>query len=661
MPYLTDLAGVARKTSLEVIEVPGWETRGRGEMSDVRAVVCHHTATLNRTADMPSLDTLVDGRPDLTGPLAHFGLSRSGKVYVIAAGRCNHAGTVRDPSWGNSHAIGIEAEATGTDATWPEVQLAAFAQLCRVLIDHFGLSASAVLGHKEVADPPGRKIDPNFDMPAFRARINALSGTANPPALAPAAALSSSPTVPVSPTLPVSPALPPAPASDSSWPSWLPSLPWFEGESSGPVPVTAPRSVEHDVLPAYLSGQALNVRRHLTALRDFRRDEFGGQPARPSEGHVQAVNALLATLRGPLNTLVERLDRAADAAQTNPSPHRIGLALDLKTQAHDLVRATERVWDFYFELFGQRQSAFGDWLDACDRITLDCYQHVFMHLGNERSIPAPPPFCYMRTGFSPATFRRGIPLRRLGRQLNPFPLVQLPYHRLVNPWTIGAILHEVSHNLQNELQLEQAVPASIRHRLRAAGVPVAISNIWTRWNREIFGDMVGCLLGGEAFVSSLMDVIGRAPAQAFGYTSRSVHPTPYLRTFLSCELLRRMGFPERAAEFSRAWSELYPVPRESMLPPKLLSTARTAIPAVVEAVCYTPFKGLGGKSLRQVIFFEPRHQAMIEEAGVRLAKGVDPGVVPERFLIGAVRSALDQHRAEPDRLMRNFYTQLARR
>ena len=86
MPYLTDLAAIARKTSLEVIEVAGWETRGRGPMSDVRAVVCHHTATLNRTADMPSLNTLINGRPDLSGPLSQFGLSRSGKVYVIAAG-----------------------------------------------------------------------------------------------------------------------------------------------------------------------------------------------------------------------------------------------------------------------------------------------------------------------------------------------------------------------------------------------------------------------------------------------------------------------------------------------------------------------------------------------------------------------------------------------
>ena len=98
---------------------------------------------------------------------------------------------------------------------------------------------------------------------------------------------------------------------------------------------------------------------------------------------------------------------------------------------------------------GSRSTA--DWLLSCDRIALDCYQAYWNGLGKARPIPAPPPFCYMRTGFAPATFRRGIPLRRLGRQLNPFPIVQLPYHRLINPWTLGAMLHETSHNLQSEL------------------------------------------------------------------------------------------------------------------------------------------------------------------------------------------------------------------
>jgi hypothetical protein len=434
------------------------------------------------------------------------------------------------------------------------------------------------------------------------------------------------------------------------------------------VPVQAPPrtagtapAAEPAILPSYLAGQSLNVRRHLTALRDFSRGEFGDGVARPSEGHIQAVNQLLATLRRPLHATVEDLEQASRTARRELSRSATTRLLELKTQAHDWVRATEKVWDFYFELFGQRQSAFGEWLVACDRIALDCYQHVYMHLGSVRSIPAPPPFSYMRTGFSPATFRRGIPLRRLGRQLNPFPLVQLPYHRLVNPWTMGAVLHEVSHNLQNELQLDRMISLAILRRLRAARIPEAVSRVWARWNREIFGDMLGVMLGGEAFVSSLMDVIGRAPSQALAYSPHSVHPTPYLRTFLACELLSRMGFPERAEAFRQAWRRLYPSLEGTTIPQAVLSTWPRVVPLVVEAVCYTRFPSLGNKALREVIFFEPRHQSMIEEAAGRLANGVDPGVVPERFLIGAVRTALDRHLAPADRLMRNFYVELSRR
>ncbi len=60
-----------------------------------------------------------------------------------------------------------------------------------------------------------------------------------------------------------------------------------------------------------------------------------------------------------------------------------------------------------------------------------------------------------------------------------------------------------------------------------------------------------------------------------------------------------------------------------------------------------------------MITFEPRQQAMIEEAAGRLAKGIDPGVVPERFLIGAVRIAVDRGLATPERAMRNFYQALS--
>src|SRR5262249_31776206 len=81
-----------------------------------------------------------------------------------------------------------------------------------------------------------------------------------------------------------------------------------------------------------------------------------------------------------------------------------------------------------------------------------------------------------------AADRGGIPLRRLGRQLNPFPLVQLPYHRLVNPWTLGAVLHEVSHNLQSDLGLNRAIPVAIGRRLLDENCPPSVVQTYVRWN-----------------------------------------------------------------------------------------------------------------------------------------------------------------------------------
>lgn len=179
MPYLTSLADIARGAGLTVVEQAGWKTRGHGSMVDVQAVVCHHTAG-PATGDAPSLGTVQNGRPGLDGPLAHFLLARSGVVYVVAAGQCWHAGAVLQSWQGNPHSVGIEAEGTGT-ASWPEVQMIAYAKLCAALAKAYGFPVSHVLGHKEVCSPVGRKIDPNFDMAGFRALVaKYISGNPDP-------------------------------------------------------------------------------------------------------------------------------------------------------------------------------------------------------------------------------------------------------------------------------------------------------------------------------------------------------------------------------------------------------------------------------------------------------------------------------------------------
>jgi hypothetical protein len=223
------------------------------------------------------------------------------------------------------------------------------------------------------------------------------------------------------------------------------------------------------------------------------------------------------------------------------------------------------------------------------------------------------------TGFSPATFRRGIPLRRLGQQLNPFPLIQLPYHRLVNPWTLGAILHEVSHNLQNEIGLATTLPRAIARRLLQHGFPPSVAAIWTRWNRETFADLSGLLLGGPAVVASLIDVIGRSPATVTGYSPRGPHPVPYMRLFISTECLRRMGFLEEASNYERAWQRVYPNPRIGAIPPMALNSCRDAVKVVVDTICYQPYQELGDKRLSEVMRFGQKEQQMVEEAARRLA------------------------------------------
>jgi peptidoglycan hydrolase-like protein with peptidoglycan-binding domain len=185
------LPDLLKNAGLKVAESSGWETRGHGDMGTVLGVLCHHTATPGKHGNMPTLDTLIKGRSDLSGPLAQLGLGRDGTYYIVAAGRCYHAG---EGIWqgitsGNTHFIGIEAENTGDhdDTPWPEVQLDAYHRGVAAILKHVGKGAEFCAGHKEYALPKGRKPDPDFDMNIFRAAVDAiLKGTAPAPKLIPA-------------------------------------------------------------------------------------------------------------------------------------------------------------------------------------------------------------------------------------------------------------------------------------------------------------------------------------------------------------------------------------------------------------------------------------------------------------------------------------------
>lgn len=171
MPWLTQLAEVARRTGYPVVEVPGWQDRGHGPQPSVEGIVCHHTAGPSGGGDAPSLAVVRDGRADLKGPLSHFVLGRSGRIYVVAGGRCWHNAPATSAQHTNHASLGIEAENDGGQA-WPSDQLDAYRRLCAELCRAFGLPAAAVVAHREVNRS---KPDPHgIDMQAFRAAVARL-------------------------------------------------------------------------------------------------------------------------------------------------------------------------------------------------------------------------------------------------------------------------------------------------------------------------------------------------------------------------------------------------------------------------------------------------------------------------------------------------------
>jgi hypothetical protein len=181
---LLALPDILRDAGFDVHVEAGWDIRGSSSWGPVKAIMAHHTATAaSRPGDYPSLVIVRDGRlpPDplpVPGPLSQLGLGRSGKVYVIASGRANHAGAGSHPAFaGSFESIGIEAEHPGGTVGWPRVQYDAYVALCAALADAYAVPTALVVGHKEWA--PTRKVDPNFSMTNFRRHVQEVRNMAD--------------------------------------------------------------------------------------------------------------------------------------------------------------------------------------------------------------------------------------------------------------------------------------------------------------------------------------------------------------------------------------------------------------------------------------------------------------------------------------------------
>ncbi|RKG62285.1 hypothetical protein D7X30_02935 [Corallococcus sp. AB011P] len=379
-------------------------------------------------------------------------------------------------------------------------------------------------------------------------------------------------------------------------------------------------------------------------------------PYAPSAAHFAAANARLGEIDRDVRRALSRLNgRLRDAP---PSPDEV---LERNALLEREIDRARRAYGLFFDVFSQRGTRFAPALAACDAIAVDCFQAVRQAAPGLMHSPMLKPLTYLEHGFSPATFRRGVLLSRLLGERNPFPLIRVPYERVEAPWGMGVILHEIGHNLQADLSIWQETQVALQRRvLHATGNPW-LTRLWGRWHKEIFADLIACLLGGPASVHSMKDFLAYPSSRVLTFHPLSAHPTPFLRVFIQAEMLRRMGFQRRACDVRDNWDRLYrarlPFAR---IPRLLLSTAARLIPHVVDEIAFQPRRGLAQRALVDVVPFWPSDQERIDRAAESLARGHIPPGLPPRHVVSASREALERRLASPERISRTVLNHLVK-
>jgi len=356
-------------------------------------------------------------------------------------------------------------------------------------------------------------------------------------------------------------------------------------------------------------------------------------PYAPSAGHFRAANERLAAIDRAVRQRLAELDRVM-AQSADPQDGINALAMVERE-----VDRARRTFGMFFEVFAQRGTAFAPALLAHDAVARDCYAAV--RAGAPRLFRGPllEPITYLEHGYSPATMRRGVTLARLLGEKNPFPLIRIPWDR-DRPWQ-AVFLHEVSHNLQADMGLWVENRNAVLQRLATDGLaPLAVS-IFGRWHKEIFADLVACLLGGPAVAWGMTVFLSHPRDKVMTYRPGGPHPTNFLRVFILAEMLRRMGFVEDAQRLAGVWRSLYDARRGHRLPRVLLHEAPRAIPAVVDEICFQPRRNLAETALASVIRFSRDDDAAIRRGALRLARGQWPADLSPRFIVSASGQALE--------------------
>jgi hypothetical protein len=357
---------------------------------------------------------------------------------------------------------------------------------------------------------------------------------------------------------------------------------------------------------------------------------------------LRAIEVLMDTFVNEQRALLDSLNPAGDAEAFN-----IG-CLNL---VRSIIRS-QKTWDFFRSKLELRYSPeHKEPLWVTDTIAWDCHRPVLNTAvqfgildGNELREP---PLVYCTAEYSPATWVRGSRpndgrVYDLGEALLPIPVIEIPWDHLGNAWEYLALHHEVSHDIEADLQLRPVLQNALQQVLSDAGVPPARTQLWLRWEGEIFADLCGLQLAGPAFTEALMHLLLLPADNVKTFNKDDPHPTPYTRILLNAAYIRSLGntpaIQDHAARIETAWKAVY---GDNSGDPALDALTQDFSP-VCKALMDTKFPILKGHAVKELMPFGEADDARIRLTERFFRTGMNrPNNLPLRHTVSAARLAVD--------------------
>ncbi len=326
------------------------------------------------------------------------------------------------------------------------------------------------------------------------------------------------------------------------------------------------------------------------------------------------------------------------------------------------------------ELIGQRrdEKQVVDLGDA-DALADACYQPI-VQFAQAEGLPLATAWPVTRlskanlavwTGFAPTSVAPIFLPPRFFKQLSLWPALG---HEIGHDFLVS--VRDLDSDLRQEMGIVDEDQGVLPLQIDYQGIAVSeIQRIWGAWFEETFCDVFGTLMFGPAYVATMGEhfAFREQPQESLlvGQNHRSgrydPHPPAYLRVYVGCWVLRRVGLESDASKIWNRWNTrheflssseeeqclYFPVDGEYVgLPWKIFTS--TAEP-ILERLYSGPLAALSGMGLGSVagLDFGVHQQAESLRACEQLLAGLVPKVRDPRSVIsGAVLAYFQQPEAQ---------------